>query len=121
MEGTLSRLTDGSPVARRVGSAAACSTTLLFQCVNGHALSAALITTATLMPQGTSPRKEGDYLSNRELVPWGTRESTPVERVLDLCESTSSMKQESPGFSRGECQGWNAANVANEGMDREDE
>ena len=28
-------------------------------------------------------------------IPWATRESTPVERILDLREGASSMKQES--------------------------
>ena len=37
-------------------------------------------------------------------VPWDTRESTPVERILDLRESASSSKQESPSLGRGECQ-----------------
>jgi len=31
------------------------------------------------------------------------REFTPVERILDLAFEPSSSKQESPGFSHGEC------------------
>lgn len=34
----------------------------------------------------------------RDNIPWATRESTPVERTLDLRESASSVKQES-GFA----------------------
>ena len=34
----------------------------------------------------------------RDSIPWATRESTPVERILDLSFGTSSTKQES-GFA----------------------
>ena len=37
-------------------------------------------------------------------IPWDTRESTPVERILDLRSSASSSKQEFPGISHRECQ-----------------
>ena len=43
-------------------------------------------------------------MDNEHTVPQGMRESTPVERILDLAFMPSSRKQESPGFSRGECQ-----------------
>lgn len=46
-------------------------------------------------------------MDSKQKVPWGTRESTPVERILDLHASASSVKQESPGFSHGECQSGN--------------
>lgn len=43
-------------------------------------------------------------MHSKQTVPQGMRESTPVERILDLHASASSVKQEFPGFSRGECQ-----------------
>jgi len=43
-------------------------------------------------------------LSSKQTVPWGTRESTPVERTRTWRSTPSSTKQESPDFSRGECQ-----------------
>jgi hypothetical protein len=45
------------------------------------------------------------YLAIRT-VPCVTREFTPVERILDLRRSASSLKRESPGFSHGECHNW---------------
>lgn len=43
-------------------------------------------------------------LDNEHTVPLGERESTPVERILDLALRPSSEKQESPVLRRGECQ-----------------
>ena len=42
-------------------------------------------------------------MPSKQCIPQDMRESTPVERISDLAFGPSSQKQESHGFSHGEC------------------